>query len=336
MRPFEYAAPRTEAEAVGLLAAKDRQTEILAGGTDLIGLMKQMIVTPSRVVNIKEIPSMQGVSQTSEGILIGAATRLEDIARATLLAPYPALADAIAGIDSQQWQAQSTLGGELLQRPRCWYFRSGAGLLAQNGQKVAAGDSRFHAIFANSGPAKFVSATRLAPALICLGAKARILKPGKEDPESDDPETQTCLVSELYRTPRDESQRENVLSQGQLVTHILIPHGKELANATYEVRHGSGPEAPLVTAAAALRIEAGIVTDAKVVLSQVAPQPWNSREAAESIIGRPVDLVTAEEAGRMAVAAASPLKDNRYKVQLAAVAVKRAILKAAGQPTGGI
>lgn len=330
MKPFEYAAPRTEAEAVGLLSADNVQAEVLAGGTDLIGLMKELIVTPSRVVNIKEIPSMRGVSETSEGIVIGAGTRLEDIARSSELSAYPAIGDALAGIDSQQWQAQSTLGGELLQRPRCWYFRSGAGLLAGGGKRVVAGDSRFHAIFANSGPAKFVSASRLAPALISLGAFVRIMSPGK-----DQPEPQTQLLSELYRTPREESQRENVLRQGQLVTHILIPPGKELANATYEVRHGTGPEAPLVAAAAALRLSAGVVSDAKIVLGQVAPQPWESRAAAESIIGRPVDVVTAEEAGRMAVAAASPLKDNAYKVQLAAVAVKRAILKAAGLPTGG-
>ncbi|MDA7980322.1 MAG: FAD binding domain-containing protein [Pirellulales bacterium] len=330
MKPFEYAAPRTEAEAVGLLAADHVETEVLAGGTDLIGLMKQMVVTPGRLVNVKEIPSMQAISETSDGVVIGAAARLEDMAEHRLLTPFSSIGDAIVGIDSQQWQAQSTLGGELLQRPRCWYFRSGAGLLAANGKRVTEGDGRFHAIFANSGPAKFVNASRLAPALIALGASIRIMSPGKEDAE-----VQTLPLASLYRTPRDESQRENILSKGQLVTHVLIPHPQSLANATYEVRHGSGPEAPLVAASAALQVQAGLVAKARIVIGQVAPQPWESSEAAESLVGRPIDLVTAEQAGQLAVAAASPLKDNAYKVQLAAVAVKRAILKAAGLPTGG-
>lgn len=331
MKPFEYAAPRTEAEAVALLAADHVETEILAGGTDLIGLMKDMVVTPERLVNIKEIPSMQGIFSTSAGLVIGAGTRLEDVADSPLLTAHPAVGDALAGIDSQQWQSQSTLGGELLQRPRCWYFRTGAGLLADNGQRVAAGDSRFHAIFANSGPAKFVNASRLAPALIALGALVRVRVPGKADAT----EVRTMPVSDLYRVPRDAAQRENILGKGELLTHVLIPTIENVANATYEVRHGCGPEAPLVAAAAALRIEGGVVKSARVVLGQVAPRPWESREASECLIGQPINPDSAETAGRLAVAAASPLKDNQFKVQLAAVAVKRAILKAAGLPTGG-
>jgi xanthine dehydrogenase YagS FAD-binding subunit len=328
MKNFEYAAPRSEAEAVELLSSRAGATEVLAGGTDLIGLMKKMIVTPDRVVNIKNIPTLRGIQARGNEVVIGAVTNLDDVLESPLLDEFPSIKQVIEGISSQQLQAQGTLAGELCHRPRCWYFRSGQGLLADRGRMVAEGDNRHHAIFGNSGPAKFVNASRLAPPLIALGARLRLI-----GPESD--ESRELPLEQFYRIPRDESQRENVLEPNQLVTHIVVPK-IGLANATYEVRHGEGPDAPLAAAAAALRIVAGIVREARVVLGHVAPTPWLSKEAADAVLGLPVTLETAELAGEAAVGRATPLKDNEYKVQLAKVAVKRAVLLAAGLETGGL
>jgi xanthine dehydrogenase YagS FAD-binding subunit len=328
MKNFEYAAPRSEAEAVELLSSGAGATEVLAGGTDLIGLMKKMIVTPDRVVNIKNIPTLRGIQARGNEVVIGAVTNLDDVLESPLLDEFPSIKQVIEGISSQQLQAQGTLAGELCHRPRCWYFRSGQGLLADRGRMVAEGDNRHHAIFGNSGPAKFVNASRLAPPLIALGARLRLI-----GPESD--ESRELPLEQFYRIPRDESQRENVLEPNQLVTHIVVPK-IGLANATYEVRHGEGPDAPLAAAAAALRIVAGIVREARVVLGHVAPTPWLSKEAADAVLGLPVTLETAELAGEAAVGRATPLKDNEYKVQLAKVAVKRAVLLAAGLETGGL
>jgi xanthine dehydrogenase YagS FAD-binding subunit len=334
MKNFEYAAPRTEAEAVGLLSPRRGVTEVLAGGTDLIGLMKKMIITPERVVYIKDIPALRGVEARGNEVSVGAVTTLDDVADSPLLDEFPAVRQTIAGISSQQLQAQGTIGGELCHRPRCWYFREGHGLLADRGRMVVEGDSRFHAILGNSGPAKFINASRLAPALIALGARLRIVG-GADESDEEALAAHELPLEQFYRVPRDEHQRENVLGPNQLVTHVIVPK-LGLANAAYEVRHGEGPDAPLAAAAAALRIAGGVVREARIVLGHVAPTPWLSAEAAEALVGQVVTPESAERAGEAAIRRATPLKDNPYKVQLAKVAVKRAILLAAGCETGGL
>ena len=182
MKNFEYAAPRSESAVLELLSSNVGHTELLAGGTDLVPLLTKMIVTPERVVYIKDIPSIGQIETDSVGnVRIGAAVTLDDLLESPLLSIYPAVTQAICGINSMQFQAQGTLGGELCQRARCWFFRNGYGLLADAGRIAAEGDNRFHAIFGNSGPAKFVSGSRLAPALIALGAQVRVLGPKPED-----------------------------------------------------------------------------------------------------------------------------------------------------------
>jgi xanthine dehydrogenase YagS FAD-binding subunit len=328
MKAFDFAAPEQEHEVLELLSAVPGETEILAGGTDLVPLMKQMIVNPDRVVNIMDVPSLRGISADSIGVTIGATTTLAEMLDAPELDQFPAIKQAIEGINAVQLQSQGTLGGELCQRPRCWYFRSGQGLLANGGKMVAEGDNRYHAIFGNAGPAKFVHASRLAPALIALGARVRIIGPTEED------ETMLPLET-FYRAPRHEGQREHILSPDQLITHVMLPSAEGLANATYEVRQSEGPDYPLAAAAAALRIEGGVVRQTSIVLGHVAPTPWLSPEAERAIVGRPVSYETARAAGEAAVASATPLSDNVYKVQLARAAVERAILLAAGFETGG-
>jgi len=329
MRNFEYASPTTEAEILGHLRDCPGETEFIAGGTDLVGLMQKMIVTPRRVVNLLDVPSLREVELLDGGVVsIGATVTLDVLLVHPYLNPYPALRHAIEGISSMQLQCQGTLGGELLQRPQCWFFRDARGLLAAGGKLVEQGDNRYHAILGNQGPAKFVSASRLAPALIALGATARVIGPADED-------EQFVPLASLFRVPRHEGERENTLAPGQLVTHLLVPPAQGLANATYEVRHGEGPDYPLAAAAAALRIEGGLVREATVVMGHVAPTPWISPEAAAAITGRPVTPETAEAAGAAAVAGATPLSNNGYKVQLAKTAVKRALLRAAGLEIGG-
>jgi xanthine dehydrogenase YagS FAD-binding subunit len=261
-------------------------------------------------------------------VAIGAAVTLDVLLAHPYLNPYPSISQAIEGIASMQIQCQGTLGGELLQRPQCWFYRDGRGLTAAGGKLSAEGDNRYHAILGNGGAAKFVSASRLAPALIALGATARVIGPAEND-------EQFIPVESLFRTPRHEGERENTLKPGQLLTHILLPAPAGTSNATYEVRHGAGPDYPLAAAAASLKIEAGVVTEAKVVLGHVAPTPWISEPAAQALVGWSVDENLAEAAGAAAVAEATPLSHNAYKVQLAKVAVKRAILRAAGLETGG-
>lgn len=328
MKAFAYAAPRTTDEALDMFADSQGHVEFIAGGTDLVGLLRKMVVQPDVVMNLLDIDELRGIERTSEGVSIGAITTLDEVLANPAIDDYPAIKQAIRGINSRQLQCQGTFGGELCQRPRCWYFRAGNGLLAERGQMVAQGENRYHAVFGNSGAAKFVAASRIAPALVALGARVRILGPTLDD--------ESVLPLEFfYRTPKDESQRENILAPGQFVTHVYLPPADGVASATYEARHGVGPDYPLAAAAAALKIERGVVAEASVVMGHVAPTPWMSPEAASAIVGRAVTPETAAAAGEAAVEKATPLSRNEYKVQLARVCVKRAILLAAGLETGG-
>ena len=328
MKAFEYASPRTEREVLELLSAERGQSEVLAGGTDLIGLMKKMVVTPDRVVSLNRVDSLKTIEANSESVRVGAMVSLEDLADNPVSEFYPSIRQAIGEIASQAMRSQGTVGGELCQRPRCWYFRDNRGLLADRGRLVTEGDNRFHAIFGNAGAAKFASPSRLAPALVALDARVRIVGPNPAD--------ETLMPLEVfYRTPKSDREREHMLEPNQFISHVILPHPEGRTSASYEVRHGVGPEYPLVSAAAAILVERGIVREARVVLGQVAPTPWVSREAIDAIVGRPMTYETAEAAGQAAVSVATPLSENQYKVQLAKVAVKRALLLAAGLETGG-
>src|SRR5262249_43481836 len=217
---------------------------------------------------------------------------------------------------SPQLRTMGTVGGELLQRPRCWYFRRGHGLLAErDGESLPAkGDNRYHAILGNAGPAKFVHASSLAPALIAYGATAVVVGPkGKR----------TVAVKELYRVPKA-GERETTLAPNEVVTSITLPKPAP-RSATYEVRPRQGLDWPLVAASVALEVDGRTVKSATVVLGHVAPTPWVAEDAAKALVGKTLDEKLAHAAGAAAVAGATPLSKNAYKVELAQVAVRRAL-----------
>ena len=326
MRPFEYARAETEAEAVELLVEYGEDSVVLAGGTDLISLMQRDVLQPRRVVDIKRVESMRGVSVSGNGIAIGALTTLEELVESPLAADYAALADVVDGIRAIQVQQSGTIAGDLCLMPNCWYFRNGYGILGRrNGESmVENGDNRYHAVFGSHGPAKFVNASRFAPALIAWRARVRII-----GPESDREEL--IPLEYFYRTPRTEDQRLNVLRPGQLISHVLLPSASRTQSASWDVLEMEGLDWPLVAAAATLDLEGGVVRAARVVMGHVAPIPWVSDAAANAIMGYAVNDHTADAAGDAAVENATPLSHNEYKVYQAKAAVKRALLKAAGQ-----
>jgi xanthine dehydrogenase YagS FAD-binding subunit len=325
MRPFEYARPDTEVEAVEFLTGHDGQTAVLAGGTDLLNLLKADCITTQRVVDIKHIPSLKEVVPENGGVKIGALVTLAELERHPLVAGYRSLLDVVGNIRAIQVQSAGTVAGDLCLHPNCWYYRNGYGLTAwQNGESlVETGDNRYHAILGNQGPAKFVSASRFAPGLIAWGAKVRVAGPSPTDAE-------WLPLEYFYVTPRTNQQGHTVLRSGQLITHVWLPKAENIRSATYEVLQLEGLDWPLAAAAAALDIEGGIVRAARIVMGHVAPVPWVANEAGRLLVGRPVNEETAATAGDMAVASATPLSMNDYKVQLARTAVKRAVLKAAG------
>jgi xanthine dehydrogenase YagS FAD-binding subunit len=324
MQAFEYASPTTLAEAFALLGSSANDAQILAGGTDQISLMKDYIHTPKRVVNIKAIRELGGIAHARGGLRIGAAVTFDELLNSTLVrSEYPSIHAAAAGVTSPQIRNIGTVGGDLCQRPRCWYYRNGYGLLAMKDGKslVPDGENKYHAIF-GGGPAYFVSASSLGPALVALKATVTIRSAGG---------SRTVPVEKFFVTPKDEQTREIDLKPGEIVTEILIPAAAGVKNATYEVRQKEALDWPLATASVAVRLEAGKVREARIVLGHVAPVPWIADDAAKSLVGQAIDAASAEKAGAAAVAGAQPLSQNGYKVQLAKVAVKRALLAAAGK-----
>jgi xanthine dehydrogenase YagS FAD-binding subunit len=320
MHNFEYANPSTVQEAVGLLGAKWGQADVLAGGTDLISLMKDELHTPKRVVNIKNIKELEGIQKTGDGIRIGALVTMDELAKnADVKAEAKSLADAAAGIPSPQIRHMGTVGGDLCQRPRCWYYRGGFGLLGMKDGKslIPDGENKYHAIFGD-GPAYFVSASSLGPALVALDAKVKLV--GPKGPRE-------VPVAKFFVTPKDDASREIVLLPNEILTEIIVPAG--MKSATYEVRQKEALDWPLVAAAVALKMNGNSVSAAKIVLGHVAPTPHDAAAAGKWLVGKSITAANAEAAAKAAVSGAKPLSQNAYKVTLAKTAVKRALLDAA-------
>lgn len=322
MRAFEYSTPTTKEQAVQALSSTWGETEVLAGGTDLLSLMKEYLSSPKRLVDIKRIKELGGIGSRQGGLRIGALVTFEELVNnSTVKQQYPSLATAALGVTSPQVRARGTVGGDLCQRPRCWYYRNGFGLLARGedgNPLVPDGENEFHAIF-GGGPAYFVSASSLGPALAALDAKVGIFGPSG---------ARQVSASEFFVAPKSNNERENVLKPNEIVTEVVIPGGAR-RNATYEVRQKTALDWPLVTASVALTMNGRSVKSSHVVLGHVAPTPWAASDAEEVINGKSITEEIAAKAGEAAASRAQPLSKNAYKVQLVRVSVKRALMAAA-------
>lgn len=325
MRAFEYASPTTKEQVVSLLGSQWGEAEVLAGGTDLLALMKDDIVQPGRLVNIKEVKELRGITYSpGQGLRIGALATVQDLLDSAVVArSYRALAQAAEGITSPQIRNMGTVAGDLCQRPRCWYYRAGFGLLARDekGESlVKNGDNRYHAILGNSGPAYYVNPSSLAPALVAMGARVHVYGPqgSREVP-----------VERFYITPRAEGEREYDLKPNEIVTAISVPPLAGRRNSTYEVRQREALDWPLAAASVVVRMSGNRVESARVVMGHVAPVPWRSTEAEQFLVGKSVTEEVAQGAGNVAVSQAKSLGRNGYKVQLARTSIKRALLDTA-------
>jgi xanthine dehydrogenase YagS FAD-binding subunit len=326
MRAFEYTSPKTREQVVSLLGKSWGEVEVLAGGTDLLSLMKDEITTPKRLVNIKEIEELNGITRgPGPGLRFGVLATLAEIGRNEgVQAELPALAAAAADAASPQIRNMATLGGNLCQRPRCWYFRTGNGLLAQDkdgGSMVLKGDNRYHAILGNDGPAYFVSPSSVVPVLIAYRATVRIF--GPQGPRE-------LPLEKFFVIPKSEQEREHDLKPSEFITEVLVPPARDIRAAQYEVRQKEAFDWPYATAAVALAMNGDTVENARVVMGHVAPVPWLSAEAAQALAGKTITRATAEQAAQAAVKNAKSLGRNKEKIHLAKVAVQRAILKAGG------
>jgi xanthine dehydrogenase YagS FAD-binding subunit len=330
MRAFEYASPNSKEQVAALLGASWEQGAILAGGTDLLALMKDDVVTPKRLVNVKGIDALRGTSyQPGNGLRIGALTTIAELAESKDLVQYPMLLEAVTEAASPQIRNLATIGGNMCQRPRCWYFRNGMGLMpmTKDGKSmVVVGDNRYAAILGNETGAYFVSPSTIAPALIAYGAKVRIYSA-----KASGSGVRELPLGRFFVTPKSANEREHDLKPDEIVIELIVPPPpQDLKTGYFEVRQKAAFDWPLAMAAVALQMDGNTVKSARVVMGHVAPIPWVSDEASDALVGKTITPETAMSAANAAVAHAKPLSMNKYKVTLAKVAVKRAVLKAGG------
>src|SRR6516162_1701699 len=334
MHPFEYASANKKEQVAALLGD---QGAVLAGGTDLLALMKDDIVTPSRLVNIKQIEGLRGISyHPGNGLRIGALATLAELAEASRdLSDYPVLTEAAREAASAQIRNLATIGGNMCQRPRCWYYRNGMGLLPttkDGSSMIIEGDNRYAAILGNDGPAYFVSPSTIAPVLIAYGAKIRVYT--AKAPGSG---VRELPLEKVFVNPTVEGQREHDLKPDEMVTELIVPPpSQSLKASSYEVRQRAAFDWPLAMASVGLEMDGNTVKSARVVLGHVAPIPWISPEASDALVGKPVNNDTAMAAANAAVAKAKPLSRNKYKLTLTKAAVKRAVLNAAAGHAGSV
>lgn len=325
MKAFTYVDAANEQEAVAALATATRGKVLpLAGGMDLVGLMKDYVATPDTVVNVKNLPAT--IEAPAQGLTrIGAATRLVDVAgHAALAKAYPALADAAGNVGTPQIRNAGTVGGNIMQRPRCWYFRNEEfHCLKKGGARCFAvdGENQYHAIF-GEGPCHIVHPSSLAVPVLAYSGRFRIVGPdGEREVEAD----------RFFQMPDRNMFGETVVEPNELVTHVVLPMQPNTISALYEVKFKQSQDWPIATAAVALRMKGSVVGSARVVLGAVAPIPWRSRAAEAVLTGKALDEQLAWEAAEAALADARPMSGNAYKIQVAKTALRRALLKAAGR-----
>lgn len=324
MKSFENIDAKSVREAVGLLQKFHQQKKsaaVVGGGSEYLQLMKDGVVTPDYVVNLKTIPGLHYIKEERGGFRIGALTTLAEIEEhAAVREKLLILSEAAAEAASPQIRNAGTIAGNICQRPFCWYFRSANFNCLRKGGQVCytvAGDGRFHAIL-GGGPSYIVHPSDTAPALVALNAQIKIAGPAGE---------KTLPLEKFFVLPSVDFKRENILNPGEIVTEIYVPHPKSGSKGFYhKIRERLAWDHAIVSVAVIVQNGAGVVRDARVVLGGVAPTPWRAPKAEQFLRGKKIDDRTAETAGELALDGAKPLKDNVYKVRLAKSLIQRALL----------
>ncbi len=327
MNRFEVITPSDLASASRLLAQEGHVA--IAGGVDVLDLSKQNITAPTVLVNLKGLKELNGITVAPSGELrLGALVKLSEVAEHPVIrAKFTALSDAAGEAATPQIRNLGTVGGNILQRPRCWYFRNpDVNCLKKGGDTCYSigGLNRYHAIL-GGGPSFIVHPSNLAPALIALGASVKVAGAGGE---------RTIELEKFFVLPTVDPKRENILKPGEIITEVIVP-APPSANAQsryLEAREKQSFDWPLVSVAVAIDSapDGRKVRDARIVMGAVAPIPWRSGAAEAVLKGGNLDGNRARAAAEAALKDAQPMSDNAYKVVIAKVLVRRTIMRAAG------
>lgn len=316
---FTYLRPASLKEAIKELASPDARLH--AGGTDLLGCLRDGVFPAKKLVAIGGLAELRGIAPAAGGSLrIGALTSLAEIAASPLIAArYRALAQGAASAASPQLRNQGTLGGNLCQRPRCWYYRGDFQCLRKGGDKCYAleAENEFHCIFGGEG-CYIVHPSDTAPALVALQARARIAGPGG---------ARGVPLQSFFLPPAKDFTRENVLEPGEILTEILLPPPPQGLRSSYrKVRVRGSWDFALAGVALALKTTDGRTEWARIVLSGVAPVPWRATEAEKALTGQRLDAQTASRVAAASLRSAAPLPQNGYKLDLVRGIVEEALM----------
>jgi len=306
---FTYTRPKTLDNALAVL--NDRPALIHGGGTDLLGCLRDGILSTPTVVSLTAIEELHGVRLSPDGGLrIGALTTVAEVAAdETVAKRYTALADAAGAVASPQLRNQGTIAGNLCQKPRCWYYRGDFDCLRKGGEKCFAfqGENQYHCIFGGD-MCYIVHPSDTAPALAALRAVCRVSGPGS---------SRSVAVEKLHVPPSEDPRSETVLAPDEIITEVAIPPPlADLRSSYRKVRTRGAWDFALAGVALALTFEGAMVRSARVFLSGAAPVPWRAAGVEAAITGKALDEATIAAAAEAVIAGAEPLERNAYKLPL--------------------
>ncbi len=319
MNTFELAQAASVAEARSLVAEK-KNSVLKAGGIDLLDRMKERLIEPARVVNLRTIGGLDTLEVLPDGALrLGPLNTLAAVAASDVVrSSHPALAEACGEAASPQIRNVATIGGNVLQRPRCWYYRLETYKCLKKGGDTCfaiAGENRYHVIF-GGGPSFAAHPSNAAIALVAYGASFVIAGSQGE---------RTVAAEEFFTLPRVDVRRENSLQEGEVLTEIRVPKAPAGLAGFASFREKQSFDWPLVALSAVLGIEASVVKSARLVLGAVAPIPWRVPKAEALLVGRALNAASIAAAAKEAIVGATPLAGNGYKVGMVETLVKRTL-----------
>ena len=321
MKAFSNANPKDLQEAITLLARGN--ASIVSGGSDLLGMVKERLVSPDMLVNLKSIRGLDRVETQSGKVKIGGLITLDALSHdAQIRKQYAVLAEAAESVGTPQIRNAGTLAGNVCQRPWCWYFRNGFPCLKNGGDKCfsASGENQFHAIF-GGGPSYIVHPSDTAPALVALDAEFHVSGPSGD---------RVIPAAQFFQLPRVDAARENVLAPDDVLVAITLPAARPGVRSTYhKVLDREAWTHAVVSVAIVLDMDKQICRSARVVLGGVAPIPWRLPKVEAMLAGQRITPELAAQAGEAAVEGARPLAKNKYKVPLTKAVVKRTLLSLA-------
>ena len=331
MKSFEWTNPSTINEAVKLLGAAstdiDEAPRPMAGGQDLLTTMKDYTSRPARIVNLKNIRGLNNITLNTRGLTIGALVTLTELEEHEgVRKSFPGIAEAAHSIATPQIRNLGTVGGNLCQRPRCWYFRLEEVICLKKGGDqcyAATGENKYNAII-GGGPSYIVHPSDLAPMLLALGARVTVVG-GKG--------RRAISLDKFFTLPSEGNiRRENVLANDEIITEVFVPASALATHSTYlKFKERESLDFALASVAAAVQVAPNkSVKEARIVLGGVAPIPWRVPDAEKYLVGKQLNPEVLAEAGKIALAEAKPLEKNAYKVPLTQTLVRRAVAKAAG------